>query len=553
MTGFFPLLRLQLLSRYADWKPRNLKKQFQEKPGRAVGRLIGLLVAVVYLGGFLIFLENGILSFLLGIGMPDLLLSMAITMSMLGTLVISFFFIMSSLYFGRDAAYVASLPVTPRTVLSAKLTQIWISEAGYSLVFILPAAILYGIRVGADPLVYLRALLAALGAPVLPIVAVAFVSTVLIRFSGLWKRRDMIATVSGVLFIGAYMYFAFTMGSISGSGDAEGMIASFLESNMNRVDAMTRAFPPAGWAAKGVLGDWGQLLLFLIVCAGASALAVWLIGFGYQKLSLLQGETPAKTGKKGALKRASFSGGSAFKALCLREFRQILRVPAYATNSLPTSLMPVFMVGMAYLTFSRVGAEGESIEQLLSTFNTDIALPILTAIMAYMSGLNPALATAVSREGKGHDALTALPVSARTLVMAKMAVGYALALAGVVLASIAMAVLVPQFALHALLAFVLCALYTYVTACLGLMRDVKHPKLDWVTEQEAMKQNFGSAISIFISWGILIALGALTWLLYSLNVGLWGYFALMGALLAVACVLTHTLLMRAADKYYCQG
>ena len=555
MTGFFPLLRLQLLSRYADFKPRNLKTQFREKKGRTIGRLIGILVAVAYLGGFLILLENGILSYLMKMGMPDLLLSMAVTVSMLGTLVISFFFIMSSLYFGRDASYIASLPVDSRTVLAAKLTQVWISEVGYSIVFILPAAILYGIRVGADALFYLRALLAAMGAPILPIVLVSFVSTLLIRLSSLWKHRDMIATVSGIIFIGAYMFLAFNMGSVTGGsgGDMEEFAAAFIGSNMARVDALTRAFPPAAWAAKGALGNWGQLLLFLAVNAIAAAVAIWLIGFWYRNLSLLQGETPATANKKGGVRRGSFTGGSAFKALCVREARQILRVPAYATNSLPTALMPAFMVGMMYFAFSRSAGAGESLDMMLGQINTDLLLPILTAVMAYMSGLNPALSTSVSREGKGHDFLTALPVSSRTMVLSKLAVGYVMSLAGVVLATAALAILLPKFALHAVLAFVLCALYTYMTSCLCLARDVKHPKLDWVTEQEAMKQNFGAAISMFIGWGILIALGGLTYLLFTWEVGMLPYFAIMAALLTVGCILTHWLLMHAADKYYCKG
>ncbi len=552
MTGFFPLLRLQLLSRYADFKPRNLKTQFREKKGRTIGMIIGLLVAFGYLGGFLVFMENAILSYLIKMGMPDLLLSMAITVSMLGTLVISFFFIMSALYFGRDASYIASLPVHSRTVLAAKLTQVWISEVGYSIVFIMPAAILYGVRVGGDALFYLRALLAALGAPILPIVLVSFVSTLLIRLSALWKHRDMIATASGILFIGAYMFLAFNIGSMSGSGEGEEIVVRFMQSNMDRVDALTKAFPPAAWAAKGVLGDWGQLALFLAVNAFAAAFAVWAIGFVYQKLSMLQGETPAIR-KKGGVRRGSFTGGSAFKALCLREIRQILRVPSYATNSLPTALMPAFMVGMMYFAFSRVGGEGESLETLLQTVNADILLPILTAVMAYMAGMNPALSTSVSREGKGHDFLTALPVSSRTMVLSKLTVGYVMSLAGVALASAAIAALLPAFGLHAALAFVLCALYTYMTSCLALMRDVKHPKLDWVTEQEAMKQNFSSVFGLFLGWGILIALAGLTYLLFTWEVGLVPYFAIMAALLACGCVLTHTLLMRAADRYYCQG
>ena len=211
------------------------------------------------------------------------------------------------------------------------------------------------------------------------------------------------------------------------------------------------------------------------------------------------------------------------------------------------------MVGMMYFAFSRAGAEGESLDMMLGTINADLLLPILTAVMAYMSGMNPALSTSVSREGKGHYFLTALPVSSRTMVLSKLAVGYCMSLAGVVLATIALAVLLPKFALYAGLAFVLCALYTYMTACLVLARDVKHPKLDWVTEQEAMKQNFGAAIGMFMGWGILIALAGLTYLLFTWGITLVPYFLIMAALLTGGCVLTHWLLMRAADKYYCQG
>ena len=161
MTGFFPLLRLQLLSRYADLKPRNLKAEFKNNRGRSVGKLIGVIVLVIYLGVFLYFMEKTMLDVLTQMGMPDMLLSMAVTLSMMGTLIMSFFFIMSSLYFGRDAAFIAALPVRSRTVLAAKLCQVWIGEVGISLIIIMPAAILYGIRVGAEPLLYLRALLVA--------------------------------------------------------------------------------------------------------------------------------------------------------------------------------------------------------------------------------------------------------------------------------------------------------------------------------------------------------------------------------------------------------
>ncbi len=553
MKSFFALLKLQLLSRYADLKPQNLKTKLSEKRGRTIGMIIAYIVAFGYLGGFLIFAENAILNFLIKIGMPDLLLSMAVTMSMLGTLVVSFFFIMSSLYFGRDGAFIAALPVKPRTVLSAKLTQVWISEVGFSLLIILPASILYGIKVHVDALFYLRALVAALCAPVLPIVIVSFVSTLLIRLSSLWKHRDKIATISGIVFIGAYMFLAFNMGSMTGSGEADDFLARIMESNTARVEAMTSMFPPAAWAAKGMLGDWKLLLLFLAVCALAAVLAVWAIGFVYQKLSMLQGETPVETRKKGGTKNASFSGSSAFKALCLREWRQILRVPSYATNSLPVVFMPVFMVVMMYMAFGRAAGEGESLEMLMSTINPALLVPIMAAVMAYIAGMNPALSTSVSREGRGHDIMNSLPVSAVTIIRSKLTVGYIMSIAGVLAAAILLCVLFPAYTLQAFLAFILCALYTYLTCCLSLSRDVKHPKLDWVTEQEAMKQNFSSAIGLFMGWGILIALGVLTYFLFTWNVSLPIYFAIIAALLLLGCFLTDRHLMNNAQNYYCQG
>ena len=553
MKSFFALLKLQLLSRYADLKPRHLLARIKEKPGRSLGMLLAYVVAIGYLGGALFFLERAMLDVMTRMGMPDLLLTMAVTLSMVSTLIMSFFFIMSSLYFGRDAALIASLPVKSRTVLSAKLCQVWVSEVGFSLIIILPAAIMYGIQQGAEPLFYLRALLAALGAPVLPIVIVAFVSTLLIRVSALWKRRDLITTVSGIAFVALYMFVAMNMGSMSGSGEAEEIVTRLLENNTARIEAMSAMFPPAGWAAKGILGDWGSLGLFLLCCLGAMALAVWAIGFVYQKLSLLQSETPSETRKKGPVTDAAYTGGSAFKANCLRELKQILRVPSYATNTLPIAFMPALMVVMMYFVSQGAMEEGETLETVLSSINLDIVMPILAALMAYAAGLNPALSTAVSREGKGHDFMNALPVSPRTLVLSKLTVGYALSLAGVLVAGVVIAVLLPAFALHAALAFILAALYTYAVCGYALARDVKHPRLDWVTEQEAVKQNMGVMFSMLTGWALLLTLGGLTYLLFTLGLGMIPYFLIMAALLGLICVLSHWYLLRTTDRYYCQG
>ena len=555
MKGFCALLRLQLLSRLADLKPRNLRRQLKEKKAKTVGMIFAYLFLLIYLGGFLVFLETVLLDqVLIPMGIPDILLTMAVTVCMLTTLIMSFFFIMSTLYFGRDAAFIASLPVKPRTVLAAKLTQVWISETLIGAVFIFPACILYGIKVGGvNALFYVRAVLVWLGIAVLPITAVAFLSALLIRLSALWKHREIVATVSGITLLVAYMFLCMNIGSVTGSDDAGDMIRQFFLSNQERITFLTRFFPPAKWAAEGLAGDWAQLALFLAVCAFAAGLTIWLLGFVYHRLSLLQTETPTAS-RKGRAAKASFASASAFKACVLREIRQVLRVPAYATNILPIALMPALMTVMMGISMNRAGAEnGETLNAMLDSLNPAIVLGILTAVMAFMAGMNNFLSTAVTREGRSHQFLCSLPMPGRTPVMAKMAVGFALTLIGCGLAMAAVIAVLPAFTLQAVLAFVLTCLFGYFTGALSLINDVRNPKLDWLTETEAIKQKSGALIGMLVSWGILTVLGALSYLLISQGAGLYLYFGALAAILAVCTLFAHRLLLKTADESYCRN
>ena len=43
MNGYAALLRLQLINRFADLKPKNLRAAMKENKGRAIWRAIGIL------------------------------------------------------------------------------------------------------------------------------------------------------------------------------------------------------------------------------------------------------------------------------------------------------------------------------------------------------------------------------------------------------------------------------------------------------------------------------------------------------------------------------
>ncbi|MBQ6060995.1 MAG: hypothetical protein IJL36_06080 [Clostridia bacterium] len=551
MTGFFPLLRLQLLSRFADMKPKNLKTAFKEKRGRTVGMFIAVLILIVYMAGFLYFIEKKALDLMMPMGMGDVIVSLSVVLATGATLIMAFFFVMSSLYMGRDAAYIAALPVKSRTVLSAKLAQVWVSETAIDAVIILPACIQYGIRAGMPADFYLRMVIVWLTAAILPVAIISLVSALVIRISALWKHREIIATVGGIAFFIGYMFLMMNVGQITGdAADGGEMISQLILSNTARIQSMTGLFPPAAWAAEGILGNWAKLGLFVLVSIAAIALVIWILGYPYRKLSLLVTETPAASAK-GGIRKGAIREGNAYLANVKREFKQILRVPSYMMNIIPICFMPLlFVIMMTVIVGSKIGDEGESLQVIFSTLNPALVMGILAAMMAYVGGMNPALSTAVTREGKGHDFLIGLPVSGRTLIKAKFTVGCGLSLLGMLAATIALVIVFPAARLEAILAFVLCALFVYAAACIALTHDIKHPKFNWTTEQEAVKQNFGVMISMLVSWGILILLAVGTYFMISAGWGIWPVFMILASALAVLCVALRAHMYKTVDKYY---
>ena len=420
---------------------------------------------------------------------------------------------------------------------------------------LLPAGILYGTRTGQAPDFYLRLALVWLLVAILPICIVGVISAFLIRLSALWKHREAMMTVGGIALFVAYMILMMNVGSFTGSGsESTEMIQQFFMDNSARISGMTKLFPPAGWAANGLQGDWGQLALFAAVSLAAAALVIGVLGFFYRKLSLLQSETPMATGKKG-IQKGTIREGSAFLANVKRELLTILRVPSYAVNILPIAFMPLVLVIMMGVMFNRsIGDAGEeSLAQAMASLNSPLVMCIMAAAVAYMAGMNPALSTAVTREGKGHDFIKALPVSAKTVIYAKLLVGFGLVAIGVTGAVIAAAVFIPGFIPEAVLALVLCLLFCFGSACLALSRDVKKPKLDWVTEQEAVKQNFGVLISMLISWAVLAGLAVVSYFMIDAGWGLIPVFAVLAALLAALSFGAYRLLMKNVDRYYFAG
>ena len=221
---------------------------------------------------------------------------------------------------------------------------------------------------------------------------------------------------------------------------------------------------------------------------------------------------------------------SVFHALFMRDFRNVVREPAFFANGpLFVFLFPVIFIFSFVIGFI---ASGENIGELIQSIHdkmqglspdTAVSLRYYVALggaaFTIFSGTFANLATtSFSREGKSLNDLKAMPVKFNMIVKVKF--WHAMLYVGIA-DVISINILATAYALFSL-PFTLmeliqaCFVMTLVAASISLLLilidmfiDTVHPKLNWETPTAASKQNFNvlwSMLLTMITIGIVVVL-----------------------------------------------
>lgn len=138
MKSYFLLLRLNLRNLLAGFRGAMRKPNGKIDISRLILYPLALL-GMLTLAGFVIFMEFSMFSAFEMLNAPEMLPGLAILLAMVTALLFSVFQMLAALYFSRDTASMAYLPLTSRTVLAAKWTEVYVSELLFSLLIAAPA------------------------------------------------------------------------------------------------------------------------------------------------------------------------------------------------------------------------------------------------------------------------------------------------------------------------------------------------------------------------------------------------------------------------------
>lgn len=406
------------------------------------------------------------------------------------------FYVISIMYHADDVEQMKYMPLKVYHILGAKFMLLVIYEYIFEAFILAPVLVAYGIMSGAGAAYIIYSVILFLITPVIALSMAALLVMIVMRFTSFGKNKQAFTFIGGILAMALAIGFNVVVQSFAGQISDAALMEAFKNSTLP--DIMSNIFPGIGFASKALLesatleGLW-NLLLFALCTAGAAI--VFMIAGRLLYLKGVSGitETSAKRRAIKDLGRRTESK-SALRAYFKKELRLLYRSPiAFMNCVLMTFIWPVIILIMVFSG----GGKAEAFAYLISQMNDGLLLAVLVGASAFIASSIPITSTAISREGKSLYFTKYIPMSMRKQLRAKAYSGMLFSGISILLLML-VGILMGASITVSIAAFVIGMIAMAAISYAGLLIDVGNPKLEWINEQQAIKQNLNSVLSMLV-------------------------------------------------------
>lgn len=467
MTKVFLLTKIQILGLFG------INKLLHTKDTRARLQAAAMGVVALILGAMAVFFSYMTAAVYAAIGLVKLVPAIILLLFSMITLFFTLIRSSGTLFGFSDYDMIMSLPVPRSSVILSRLLTVYLGNLIFGGLVLLPAMVVFMKESGAPAILWLSALLIWLLAPLLPMIVAMTVGGVITAISVRFRHKNLVVTL---------LSFAATIGAMALSFSMHSMDVNLMaDLSIQLGQAIGRFYPPAvlvtaALSERNILA----LIAFALLSMGTSALFVFLLSKVYTKINSALFTRHTRT----AYRVTQLSTSTANKALYRRELKLLTAYPVYLLN---TCIGSVLMVA-AILALRIFGSQQLSVM---------LQLPGLQGILQHMAPFFPTLfvvmssttAVSLNMEGKNRWILSSLPVSTKAIFDSKILVNLTVLLPSIIFSSLMLVMIFPLNYFSILMVFVTPVVYAVFISVVGLSANLRFPKFDWKSPQQAVKQS----------------------------------------------------------------
>ena len=492
-----------------------LKNSFQgekKNKSKTIGRLLVLLAYILifgYLAAIVVFLCYQLLNFLIKLNQPAIYLNLILGATVAVALFRTLFSAVNVLYFSKDLEYLLPLPINPSKILMAKWNVLVISNYIIEIFIVLPALILYGIMLDQGVLYYLYVALVFVLLPVIPVILISFLMSILMRFTKFIKNKDFVQylTVAITLLIVIGVQFIGT-----GEQITEAEVYEMLTKTNGVVEYMSKAFSTITVSLKALINSENLSGLINIVILFVVTVIFYILLAKFSSKMYIKSATSSLSNgikRKENLKISGYKQNSKVGSYIKKEFLNLIRNPIFCMQCIiPPILFPFIFAIPIYLEISKDEVATSEFMQVANSFLASPAmLGIVLAILGFIFMFNFISATAVSRDSENAILMKTFPISLKKQTIYKMLPAVIMNVFPILFVLVALKLLVGVSYIYLGIIALLAMLVNFLVNYIGILIDLKNPKLNWSSEYTVVKQNmniFYLMVVVLIEVGILV-------------------------------------------------
>lgn len=400
------------------------------------------------------------------------------------------------LFFSKDIETLLPLPIKPYKIVMAKMNTLIISEYLIGTIVLAPALLVYGYILKLGVTYYIFAVLAFLLLPIVPVIIISLLVSLIMKITNIFRNKNLVQYLSILLTL--VLVFAIEAMTATMGENVTGEEIANLTTSLDKVATeYSILYMPVKPLYEMVINHNNIDGIKNLGIALIASMAVYLIGANIISkiyLKVVTSLVSSSKKKKGSVKTSEYKVKSIKSAFLKKDMSLLLRNPNFFLQCLLTPFLMVILLGASTIISVKDIPQAE-LEFIRGYINEGYPFAILLAIIGLSYAFNFISATAYSRDGASARALKYIPVDFEDQIAYKTLAGTTVNFILMCIILVAIKIVVNTLSYSNIIMLVLLGtIINVVNNYIGVLIDLKNPKLNWISEQTVVKQNFNTMI-----------------------------------------------------------
>lgn len=394
----------------------------------------------------------------------------------------------------KDNDLLFSLPIKKSYILYVRIFKLLAFQFLYNLLIILPAFILYVYFESPSVSFYVISFIFLFLIPIIPTTLSCIIGYFIKHLTSRFKAKRIIESLLTAMVMIIIFVISFQIDSF---------MNNIVEHATSINDVLTKIYYPIGayisLINKFDLIELIKVILFNII---PFVLFIYIGSIYYFKIISKNNEFGLITSKKKVIKVRS-----KISSLISKELSRFFSSTVYIFN---TSFGVILLVVTTILLCLKgPGIVEMFVEEGSESLNITEYLPIIyCGLVIFVGCMTSITSSSISLEGKGINITKSLPVDAKTIFKSKILTSLIITLPLVILSDLIFIIRFKIDYIYIIYIILLSLIVPSLTAILGLLVNLKYPKLNYSNDTEVVKQSMSSGICVFVGM-ILFAISVM--------------------------------------------